>query len=1207
MTIACLDEERMASWALGEASDQEVADHLDSCAVCRRQADCLRSMASMFRKDEPSTLRGAIETPAASEALPPAEADTPRPTMIGKYFVVGELGKGGQAKVYRALHPQLNRDVAIKWSEAPVSGKEVEARLADEAKLLAQLDDSRILRIYDLDVWLGRPFLVMEYVRGCDLDQLADQRPIEPLEAARLVAEVAKAADVAHRIGITHQDIKPHNILIDEQGKPRLADFGIARLRDIWHNPAEQPVGGTPAYMAPEQWEGEPAKISSKADIFALGGVLFRLLTGKHPRSTATESNPPIPMMQGLNEQLLDGSAASASLKRICRKALAHRPEDRFASAAEMAEALEAACRHSAAGKVIRRILTASACVVALTLGILAFRNEKDSPKPIGVAVPTPQKPAMLSGLSLRLLREGKMETPSTKEDFDRLLPFREKDRLGLDVTLPPGMQARIVALNWSAWPKFEVVEPGRTVERDGKATLEGLLPLERSPDTEVLFAVGTAGEAPGLPSIQAALASLTWSVERRPQLPGNIVVELTSESVQGVRAVFGAPKQDDERVLRDGLESMRAALRARFPFVAGIALPHLPKEAAEAMRRAGPKTSPTAEDNSVRNPEESSDRKMLDKVVGRLLAVERVRKGYPAKFAWPPAYTFSERGGEVNAYATASPQLGAVKDADSGKIRPILIVTEGFMKKIVQGDEHVLAGVLGHEMAHLLLDHVSSAHRLDEAIPSSFNRDEEIQADLEGVKVAVGAGYKYRDGIEYAFRLKDRLGGVSSFEALKGTHPSWNDRLALLDREHASIWKATSAYQNGVVFLHLEQYKVAESCFQRVVEDFPECAEAWTNLGYAQLMQYCDALTTEDLRQLGIGQLAIGGFYERPPTLIQRGGADVWKLAVKNLETALRKDEQAFLPAANLAIAFLAPPDNQPNLAESAKYFELAKRRLGNDKGLSDVHLAAFHLNRSVTEMRRGDRKAADRALADARSFIDRVRSPAFSHLADAVDYGDAMLFADAAPDQRRYAFEILERLLLSPTGGTAWRPLAKEKYESLAKALGETAKDVDALRAKGRRAALRMVASIPLPHGGQLALSDDLQDVLKKTGADASRHIPMFPSSKAKRYIDVSPGVDVVGAEQILAICLTDPKAPPLIVQGRGLGAAKTELHVGMPSEDLFSLLKTQQTDRSLRSIDDPAVQYRYFPALGLAVRMKEGRVAELVLCQIPEKAVD
>jgi len=139
-------------------------------------------------------------------------------------------------------------DVAIKWSESPVSGKETEARLADEAKLLAQLDDSRILRIYDLDVWLGRPFLVMEYVRGCDLAQYAEQRKIEPLDAARIVADVANAAEIAHRIGITHQDIKPHNILIDEQGKPRLADFGIARLRDLWNNQPDQPVGGTPAF-----------------------------------------------------------------------------------------------------------------------------------------------------------------------------------------------------------------------------------------------------------------------------------------------------------------------------------------------------------------------------------------------------------------------------------------------------------------------------------------------------------------------------------------------------------------------------------------------------------------------------------------------------------------------------------------------------------------------------------------------------------------------------------------------------------------------------------------------------------------------------------------------------------------------------------------------------------------------------------------------
>ncbi|MFO0867035.1 MAG: protein kinase [Gemmataceae bacterium] len=718
MPIQCPDEERVASWALGDSSDPEVADHIDSCVDCRRQASSLRSMASLFQGYEHRTPSGSeptLDTPQ------PAHHEVPRPTMIGKYFVVGELGRGGQAKVYRALHPQLNRDVAIKWSENPTSGEGCEAKLAEEAKLLAQLDDPRILRVYDLDVWLSRPFLVMEYVRGCNLAQWAEQRKIEPLEAARVVGEVAAAAEFAHRVGITHQDIKPHNILIDDQGKPRLADFGIARMRGFWSVAADTLAGGTPAYMAPEQWEGEPNAVNVGADIFALGGVLFFLLTGKHPRSTANTSNPSNPVLQGPNQELLERSSASNAIKAVCRKALAHRPEDRFASAKEMADALAATCTPSSAGTARRRRLSAAACLAAVVLAMFALRSAKETPKDKGISDVEMQRTALANGLALRVLRDGKLETPVSKEDLDRLLPFREKDQLGVEATLPPGMRARVFALDWSAWPKFHVIEPSRTVERDGKAALEGLLPLEQSPDTEVLFVVGALGEAPSLQSIQAALSSLSWNVQRRPQLPGNVILEIGTDRVQGVRGAFGTPQQDDERVLRDGLESMRATLRSRYPLVAGIALPHLPKEAAEAMRRAASKTSFTADDNSVRNPEANSDQNMLDKVVSRLLAVERVRRGYPAKFAWPPLHALSKGIGDANAYATASPQMGAVKDAESGKIRPILIVTEGFMKKIVQGDEHVLAGVLGHELAHLLLDHVSTDHRLDEAIPAAL------------------------------------------------------------------------------------------------------------------------------------------------------------------------------------------------------------------------------------------------------------------------------------------------------------------------------------------------------------------------------------------------------------------------------------------------------------------------------------------------------
>jgi serine/threonine protein kinase len=239
-----------------------------------------------------------------------------RPTAIGKYLVVGELGRGGQAQVFRALHPTLGRDVAIKWSHH-AAGQDSLNLLLREGKVLSEFDHPAIVRVFDLDVHEGRPFLVMEYVRGSDLEQYAGRHSFSPRQAAALVARLARGLAVAHARGIIHQDIKPGNILVDEAGQPRLSDFGLARWEHQWaKDNSQQPSGGTLGYMAPEQLADSNA-VSAASDTFALGGVLYYLLTGQCPREGA--NNPALAW-----QKVLDGEIDWKSLQdRKVPKALA--------------------------------------------------------------------------------------------------------------------------------------------------------------------------------------------------------------------------------------------------------------------------------------------------------------------------------------------------------------------------------------------------------------------------------------------------------------------------------------------------------------------------------------------------------------------------------------------------------------------------------------------------------------------------------------------------------------------------------------------------------------------------------------------------------------------------------------------------------------------------------------------------------------------
>src|SRR5262249_10510836 len=191
--------------------------------------------------------------------------------------------------VFRAVHPALSKDVAIKLSAAPLDDDPLlcEQVLA-EGRLLATLDHPNLVRVYDCGLHAGHVFVVMEYVRGRSLDQYARATALAPRRAAALAAAVARCVAAVHRHGIVHQDLKPANVLVDEAGTPRLLDFGPARQRHLWADHGDEPAGGTPAYTSPEQARGNWDQVGPWSDVFALGGLLYFLLARRAPFAAPT-------------------------------------------------------------------------------------------------------------------------------------------------------------------------------------------------------------------------------------------------------------------------------------------------------------------------------------------------------------------------------------------------------------------------------------------------------------------------------------------------------------------------------------------------------------------------------------------------------------------------------------------------------------------------------------------------------------------------------------------------------------------------------------------------------------------------------------------------------------------------------------------------------------------------------------------------------
>ena len=264
-------------------------------------------------------------------------------TTVGKYRIVGQLGRGATGIVYKAIDETLDREVAIKALNPDLADTNLIKRFRVEATTLAKLNHPEIATIYELLGTDRELLMVMELVRGETLEQLSQRvGSLGPESAAHLAAKILSALDHAHRAGIVHRDMKPANVMVTESGRVKIMDFGIARVRGAERMTRDGFSVGTPAYMSPEQVLGE--HVDGRADVYSVGVIFYRLLTGRLP----FEADNPMVMLQ---RHVADVPAAlhahRADLPEWCevvvQRALAKLPDDRFPTAEDFRAALAAA------------------------------------------------------------------------------------------------------------------------------------------------------------------------------------------------------------------------------------------------------------------------------------------------------------------------------------------------------------------------------------------------------------------------------------------------------------------------------------------------------------------------------------------------------------------------------------------------------------------------------------------------------------------------------------------------------------------------------------------------------------------------------------------------------------------------------------------------------------------------------------------------
>ncbi|MHC4199714.1 MAG: WD40 repeat domain-containing serine/threonine protein kinase, partial [Planctomycetota bacterium] len=423
--MSCLRDDELERVVRGTGAS-EWRDHIDGCPQCKERLETIRRNLALEAE-----LRGEAFDPT-QVLLPPVAAsgtagiphDGTIDPMAGiplfprseRYEPLGELGRGGMGVVYKAHDSKLNRVVALKVLIAGegASHEEVE-RFFGEATAAARLRHPNIVPIHELDVKEGRHYFTMDFVEGGPLSKLIVERKLTPLRAVAMLRDVARAVHHAHEQGIIHRDLKPGNIIITPDGQPMVMDFGLAKQVESDKKLTRSGVAmGTPEYMAPEQARGETKAADARTDVWALGAVLYEMVTGLPPFVGATSfdivtrvvHDDPIPPRK-------HNHACPRDVETICLKCLEKDPRRRYQTADELAED----CRRLLDGEPI-----------AARPASLVYRTRKKLARHKAVTAVSTAAAAAVIGLTAWYVGSLRQSLRETERERDRAVEAEQKE-----------------------------------------------------------------------------------------------------------------------------------------------------------------------------------------------------------------------------------------------------------------------------------------------------------------------------------------------------------------------------------------------------------------------------------------------------------------------------------------------------------------------------------------------------------------------------------------------------------------------------------------------------------------------------------------------------------------------------------------------------------------------------------------------------------
>jgi tetratricopeptide (TPR) repeat protein len=613
----------------------------------------------------------------------------------------------------------------------------------------------------------------------------------------------------------------------------------------------------------------------------------------------------------------------------------------------------------------------------------------------------------------------------------------------------------------------------------------------------------------------------------------------------------------------------------------------------------------------------EATARKVFDDLLAHLTPEEKA--GLHPDLAWPPEFEVAEttmtNSGPTYYNATAFLKHDGEKFVrKDGKVVPGVVITRGYLDRF-DGDVHALALVLGHELGHHMLGHTAQRVTTKPAAKAAMDgHRQEADADLFGARLMLRAGYSIRQAVAAKWKGMARAGGL--YSPANGTclsHPATSDRAArltaLLDAPAAPLWRNMAAFENGVTFLAVEDYAAAELCFERVAREFPNCYEAWANLGYARLMRYCGTLSPAALRELGVGHLVGTGAYQTAGSLVRSSTTKLWEQAKADLERAVRLNPQAAPALASLGLLHLVHPAGKAaGVGEAERYLAAAVAALDVEAGLDGSTRLTLLVNLGAARIAAGNPAEGRRLLDQARELARKVY-PTADYWPD--EFASALAFNTAvamtAEGEVATAARLFETYLQHTAPTNRWWTVAYTRYADLCRELGKTARPREELAG---RTPLRLRLTVTVA-AGTVHLGQPLAEAIGVLGTP-TRVTAEKGASDIRRLRFERHGIELVADDDevyaVIVIAENGPGVPVCEVgpDGRRLGT----LRVGMTREQVHEvLLKRKVLYRSLTMLGKaPRQEYEYYPELGVAVKYDgdgpDAAVVEVVVAQMGNK---